>query len=155
MADLFGIVVWLTALLGFYVIGSTIERRHFRDLERREELLRNVVVTTFETPEDWGIDGAELVFGNVVVSLDYFKRFLASIRSLFGGRMRAYEPLMDRGRREALLRMTEAAREGGYGHIVNVRLETSRLASARGNGKGTAGIEVLAYGTALRVTAAR
>jgi hypothetical protein len=34
---------------------------------------------------------------------------------------------------------------------VNVRLETSRLASARGNGEGTAGVEMLAFGTALKL----
>lgn len=61
-----------------------------------------------------------------------------------------HEPLLDRARREAMLRMTEEARSQGYDAVYNVRLETSRLASSRGDGKGTAGIEMLAYGTAVK-----
>jgi len=80
----------------------------------------------------------------------YFKRFLATLRALVGGRIKAYEPLLDRARREALLRMTEAAVSGGYDAVLNVRLETSRLASARQDGKGTAGVEMLAFGTAIK-----
>ena len=53
--------------------------------------------------------------------------------------------------REAVLRVKEQAREQGYHAVVNLRLETSRLASSRRNGKGTAGIEILAFGTALKL----
>ena len=38
----------------------------------------------------------------------------------------------------------------GYDAIFNVRLETSRLANSRGNGEGTAGVEMLAFGTAVK-----
>ena len=58
--------------------------------------------------------------------------------------------LLERARREALLRMTESAREQGYDAVFNVRLETSRLANARGDGNGTAGVEMLAFGTAVK-----
>ena len=40
-----------------------------------------------------------------MVSVDYFKRFLAGLRMIFGGRVSSYESLLDRARREALLRM--------------------------------------------------
>ena len=68
------------------------------------------------------------------------------------GRHKAKLPLslLDRARREALLRLKEAARASGYHGVVNVRLETSQLARARSDGKGTAGIEVLAFGTGVR-----
>ena len=92
-----------------------------------------------------------LVQGNVVISLDYFKRFIAGLRMLFGGRIKTYEPLLDRARREAVLRMIEEAKRDGYDAVVNVRLETSRLASARADGKGVAGVEILAFGTALKL----
>jgi len=46
--------------------------------------------------------------------------------------------------------MTESAREQGYDAIFNVRLETSRLANSRGDGNGTAGVEMLAFGTAVK-----
>jgi uncharacterized protein YbjQ (UPF0145 family) len=84
-----------------------------------------------------------------VVSVDYFKRFLAGLRMFFGGRVKSYESLLDRGRREALLRCKEAARAQGYQAVINVRLETSRLASSNRDGRATAGVEVLAFGTGL------
>ena len=141
----------LVALLATYLIGSSIERRHFEDLRRREARYRQIPVVTFgKVPASWTVGRSGLVTGNVVISLDYFKRFLATLRGLVGGRIKVYEPLLDRARREAILRMTEAAVSGGYDAVLNVRLETSRLASARQDGKGTAGVEMLAFGTAIK-----
>jgi uncharacterized protein YbjQ (UPF0145 family) len=57
---------------------------------------------------------------------------------------------LERARREAILRMTEEAQQQGFDAIFNVRLETSRLANARRDGKGVAGVEMLAYGTAVK-----
>ena len=50
-----------------------------------------------------------------------------------------------------MLRLKESAFEAGYRAVVNVRLETSRLASSNRRGQGTAGVEVLAFGTALKL----
>ena len=63
-----------------------------------------------------------------------------------------FEPLLERARREALLRMKAIAHRRGYYTITNVRIETSPLASALGNGKGTAGVEILAFGTAIALS---
>ena len=83
------------------------------------------------------------------MSLDYFKRVIAGLRAIIGGRIKTYEPLLERARREALLRMLEEARRAGMDAVINVRLETSRLANSRGDGEGTAGVEMLAFGTAV------
>lgn len=140
----------LFLLLLTYALGSLRERRHIRSIQVREEAYRAFPVMTFPgPPAGWQVSGAETVNGSVVVSLDYFKRFVASLRGLIGGRIKSYEPLLDRARREAVLRMIEDARSRGFDGVVNVRLETSRMASARGNGEGTAGIEMLAYGTGM------
>ena len=64
--------------------------------------------------------------------------------------MGVYETLLDRGRREAILRMRERAQSQGYDGVLNVRLETSQLASTRPDGQGTGGIEILAFGTAVK-----
>ena len=144
--------ITLVLLVGTYLTGSYLERRHFESIRRREELHRHFPVVTFETiPTSWEVVSSELATGSVVVSLDYFKRFLASLRALVGGRIRSYEPLLERARREALLRMVESAQSSGHHAIVNVRLETSRMASSADNGKGTAGVEMLAFGTALKL----
>ena len=142
----------LLILIGAYLIGSYIEKRHFRKIIEREKALQGFPVTTFAAmPSKWQVSGVELVSGNVVVSLDYFKRVIAGLRTIVGGRVKTYEPLLERARREALLRMTETARKRGYDAVMNVRLETSRLANATGKGQGTAGVEMLAFGTAVKL----
>lgn len=143
-----GLPVFL--LVATYFVGSKIERRHFDDLRKREYALRELPTVTFANPpDDWEVEGAGLVTGSVVISIDYFKRFLSGLRGLVGGRVKSYETLLDRARREALLRLKESAREAGYRAVVNVRLETSRMATGKRNGKGTAGVEILAFGTGL------
>ena len=142
----------LLLLMTAYFIGTLIEARHFRSIRRRERDYHDYPVVTFDTmPSDWNASESTMVTGSIVVSLDYFKRVIAGLRSLVGGRVKTYEPLLDRARREALLRMIEQARKQGYDAIFNVRLETSRLANSRGDGQGTAGVEMLAFGTAVRM----
>jgi len=153
MDSLIGLLSPLVLLVVTYFIGSHLEKRHFANLRAREARARRFPAVTFETlPADWEVSSSGLVAGNVVVSVDYFKRFLAGLRALVGGRIKSYEPILDRARREALLRLIESAREKGYNAVINVRLETSRLASSRGDGKGTAGVEMLAFGTALKLS---
>ena len=133
-----------------YVAGRRAERRHYASIRDREARLLKLMAIPLKNPPHMqtGTD-SRLVCGSVVISLDYFKRFLAGVRMLFGGRVRVYETLVDRARREAVLRMKEEAEKMGASAIVCVRLETSRLASSRGNGKGIGGVEVLAFGTAI------
>ena len=132
-----------------YTAGTYLERRHYEEIRKRENDTRAFPVVTLRTvPANWRVDSGHLVTGGVVVSVDYFKRFLAALRLLVGGRLKSYEPVLDRGRREALLRMKQSATDQGYDAVINVRLETSRLANS--NGGGTAGVEMLAFGTAVR-----
>jgi len=145
----FGVPILLLVLAFF--IGNMIEKGHFRNIRKREADVHGFPVVSFDTmPEEWRADSCTLVSGSIVISLDYFKRVIAGLRGLVGGRIKTYEPLLERARREALLRMTEAAREQGYDAVFNVRLETSRLANARRDGNGIAGVEMLAFGTAVR-----
>ncbi len=139
-------------LIATYFIGSFLERRHFQDLLAREARHRSFPVITFATvPKEWNVTDCGLVQGSVVISVDYFKRFLAALRGLIGGRVKSYEPLLDRARREAILRMIEDARARGYNAVLNARVETSRLASGRRDNKGIAGVEMLAFGTAVKL----
>jgi uncharacterized protein YbjQ (UPF0145 family) len=86
--------------------------------------------------------------GSVVVSSDYFKTFVAGLLKLVGGRIGVYETLLERGRREALLRMEEAALAWGAERVVNVRIQTAELGG--NNGQGIVALEVIAYGTGVR-----
>ncbi len=140
------------ALLVFaYFIGNLLEKKHFKSIREREAANQEYPVVTFDTmPKSWNVNRAEMVTGSIVVSLDYFKRVIAWLRGIVGGRIKTYEPLLDRARREAVLRMVESAKSQGYDAVFNVRLETSRLANARRDGKGIAGVEMLAFGTAVK-----
>ena len=107
-------------------------------------------ITIRSIPSHWQVIECTLITGSVVISVDYFKRFLAGLRMIFGGRVKAYETLLDRARREALLRLKEDAVERGCQAVVNVRLETCRLANAR-KSQSIAGLEVLAFGTGVKL----
>ena len=149
MADL----IVLATLLAFgYFFGRIAEKRHYKSIIKREAQYRHIAAITSrilqqscyssQTP-----DASMLVTGSVVISVDYFKRFLASLRALIGGRVVSYESLLDRARREAILRMKEQASVLGANKVFNIKLETSSISKSA---KGKIGsIEVLAYGTAL------
>ncbi len=133
--------------LGFGV-GRFAERRHYRSIRRREDEFMDLIVVTCKTPPaSNAAPDTRLVTGNVVVSVDYFKRFIAGLRMIFGGRVHTYESLLDRGRREAILRMQTKARDLGASMVFNMRFETASVSKGRRNGLGS--VEVLAYGTAL------
>ncbi len=140
-------------ILGFSV-GTVVERAHFRRLRRREQALRDVLVTDVQTlPAGCVMQRCGLVVGEVVIASDYFKTFAANLRKLVGGELRSFETLMTRARREAIVRMTESARRMGANRVVNVRLATSNI-GAIGRRRAAAMVEVYAYGTAVYVPAA-
>ena len=144
---------WTLLLLGVgFFFGRYRERLHLVDLARREdELAALAAVPLSEIAGSGAPSEIALVQGAVVVSIDYFTRVIAGIIGIFGGRIELYRTVLERARREAILRMKEDARSRGLDAVVCVRIETSRLASAGSNGKGTSGIEVLAFGTGLRI----
>jgi len=140
-------IVPLVLLLIGYIFGRYAEKRHYREIIRRERELQNLpAVATKALPQIPNLDCA-LVTGSVVISVDYFKQFLAGLRNIFGGRVTSYETLLDRARREAQLRMKEQARDMGARIICNVKLETSSISKGGRNSIGS--VEILAYGTAF------
>ena len=154
--ELLVLLVTPVMLLGAWISGGMLERRHLKSLLLLESGSSGVLAITIEDlPPDWHVESCELVMGNVVISQDYFKRVAASIKSIFGGNIGVLEPLLERARREALIRMKGVAHARGYDTIINVRIETATLASSRGNGKGTAGVEILAFGTAIALSNGR
>ena len=142
-----GIFVLLLAL--GYGVGQYLEKRHYRSIIRREAALRRIpVFATRHLPADLEPGTrTELVTGSVVISVDYFKRFLAGLRMLVGGRLASYETLLDRARREAILRAQDQARRKGATQLFNLKLETASISKGQQKTVGT--VEVLAYGTAV------
>jgi uncharacterized protein YbjQ (UPF0145 family) len=144
---IYGIPVVL-AVMGF-VVGGFLERSHFKSIREREQQFLNFpAVPTSALEPSLAVLDAQLVTASVVVSLDYFKRILASFRNVFGGRVRSYESLLDRAKREAILRMKEQFPDSHI--IVNMRINTSRIGSTHGGNKGLGAVEVLASGTVVK-----
>ena len=143
--QVFGILLLLVLGYGF---GRYAEYRHYRSILEREDALGDlIVVCSKRLPESIAAPRTRLVMGNVVVSVDYFKRFVAHLRMIFGGRVHTYESLLDRARREALLRMQAQASALGATMIFNTRFETSSI--SKGQQQSVGSVEVLAYGTAV------
>ncbi len=142
------IYFFLILLVVGYLSGRWVEKRHFTSIIQREEEFANVLTFAKRYPNDLTEKNeSALVCGNVVVSIDYFKRIAAGLRGLIGGRISAYESLIERARREAILRMKAKAQELGAHTIINVKLETASI--YKGKKQQIGSVEVYAYGTAL------
>lgn len=141
------LTIFLILLALGFVFGKLTEHRHYRSIHTREQQL--VAVPTVNSKKPLGdpatIHRVELVHGHVVVSVDYFKQILAGLRNLFGGTIQSYETLLDRARREAILRMKENCPSADQ--ILNLRIETSSISKGASDRVGC--VEVLAYGTAV------
>ena len=136
-------------LLGLFAGGYN-ERRHLRKLDRREKALCHMPVTQVKSfPAFAGGKRPAMVIGEVVITTDYLKNFLAAIRNIFGGRVKSYQSLLVRARREATLRVMEKARSQGYNALCNVRLETADVGGSTSSRK-VAMVAIIASGTAYR-----
>ena len=144
------LIIFLSLLALGYGAGTWAEKRHYRSIAEREQETINLPAVTMKTVNipDHKIRSIRLVYGSAVISVDYFKRILANLRNIFGGTVKSYESLIDRARREALLRMKEMA--GDATVIVNVRIETSAVGK-QSRRKNIGCLEAVAYGTALTV----
>jgi uncharacterized protein YbjQ (UPF0145 family) len=137
-----GLVV-LLLLLG-YVFGQLAESRHLKSLVRRELAANSLPAIASRFPPEDDNYSQHLVTGSVVVASDYFKTFTAGLINIFGGRVTPFEGLLDRARREALLRMKDEAARLHARYVFNLKYETTRIAQS-----GAGAVEVLVYGTAL------
>lgn len=144
------IIIFFVLLTTGYVIGTIAEKRHYKSIiERERRTLKMQVMTAEPSLNDDKVKAVFMVNGSAVISIDYFKRLLAQLRNVFGGRVKSYESLIDRARREAILRMKEEALKKGAKVIFNLRLETSTIGQNANQKKSIGSIEAMAYGTAV------
>ena len=146
------LLIYLPLVFGTLILGLTAgswdERRHYESIRKREAATLHIpVITSQDLPDDRPVE-ATLAIGSVVVSVDAFKRFIGGLRMIFGGEIPSYSSLIDRARREALLRMKESRPEADL--FLNYRVET---ASIGGQGEERLmSVEVVAYATAITFT---
>lgn len=140
------IIIFLVLLSLGYVFGKIAEKKHFASIRKREALYTHVPTTTSKRPifTDKPVARVKLVNGSVVISIDYFKRIYAGVINFLGGDVTPYESLLDRARREAVLKLKQDAL--GADEIINLRLETS---SINKTSKNIGSVEVLASATAI------
>lgn len=142
------IVVIVFLILG-YGFGTHFEKKHYKSILKRESRHSKRPAVNMRTVplEGREIERSALAVGSTVVSIDYFKRFLAGLKMVFGGRLTSYESLLDRARREAILRMKEDVKDADI--FLNVRIETSSISKGQGE-KSVGSIEAVAYATAVK-----
>jgi len=136
--------LFVALLILGYVFGRLAESRHLKNLVKRELVANSLPAIASRFPPEDSDYAQQLVTGSVVVASDYFKTFMAGLINIFGGRVTPFESLLDRARREALLRLKADAMKLNAQYVFNLKYETTRIAQS-----GAGAVEVLAYGTAL------
>lgn len=135
-------LVFYGVLLGAgYFVGNYREKAHYKSIIEREAKLLSMPV---QTGKKYSGDHRDCKFvdGSVVIASDYFKDFAGKVRNFFGGNVTALDSLMDRARREAVLRVKESAASWGADEVLGLRIEFCSLDKM--------GVEVIAYGTAVK-----
>jgi uncharacterized protein YbjQ (UPF0145 family) len=121
--------------------GRRAESKHLAELEVQEKRLAYIRLDSsrFKTSEYSG----QMISSNVVISHDYFKYVIANIQNFFGGNLSSYESVVERARREAVVRLKLEAEKMGATLILGLRLSTTEMGMDGGM------VEVFAYGTAV------
>lgn len=149
MGTIIDLIFVVLLLFVCFFTGSTIEKKHYKSIKQREIALYKAPFITCGTKlKSSKVKKAFLVSGSVVIGCDHFKAFLASLRNIFGGNVSAFESVLDRGRREAVLRVREKAMKEGARTVANLKIETVML-SPLGTNKNQQ-VCVTAYGTAIK-----
>lgn len=140
---------FLGLLIVGFLIGSYLENRHYRSIKDRErKFAKTPCLSNKKVTDKLSIEQFTLASGSVVVAIDHFKKLLFGLRNLFGGEVKSYASLIDRARREALLRMKENHPTADM--FINVRLETFSI--GKGDQGNITSVEMFAYGTAIWLT---
>ena len=104
-----------------------------------------IVTTTHSVEGREIIDYLGIVTGEVILGANIFRDVFASLRDVFGGRSGAYEQVLERGRREAILEMVDKARQLGGDALVGCDLDYQTL------GKRGSMLMIAVNGTAVKL----
>lgn len=142
-----GILLAGLMVVGGGIGGRIVERRHLAHLETREAELAGIFVSDLATPV--GPHGrGTLVTGSVVLGVDNLRMLVLGLVNIVGGGAPQVDRVMQRARREAMVRMKAEAASLGASEVVNVRIETSTISGDGGRSNRGSG-EVFCHGTAI------
>ena len=149
MVLLFTIGPWVLSMIATFL---------YQPSQRKKLLAREAAfaatgdtLTTLKKPfGDKEIKEFTMVTANVVMSPSWVQMWIGSIITLFGGEINVFTKIGDWARREAKQRLREQVAEAGFDAVINVRFETTVMSRTRGGKDRTSGVEILAYGTAIK-----
>lgn len=148
MELLFKLAIFTVLVLIGYFRGRVNQLKHLKDLALEEQAQRDVLIFATRHPASSSTPlDPILVTGNAVVSADYFRYFIAGLRKFLGGNYTVFEELNERARRQAIVRMKQAAKQQGAQMIFNVCINANRISHPRE--PGAPQVEIIAYGTAF------
>lgn len=127
-----------------WLVATLLERRHNAQMTEREKLLADVRVSTTRKAGPLAKEGI-MISGSVVIAHDFFRTLIIAFRKLIGGNIKPYERLVNRGRREAFIRMREEALLRGFDEVINVRFGSALVA-----GRFLSAVEMVVYGTGIK-----
>ena len=105
-----------------------------------------MILTTTPTIEGRTIvEYKGVVFGEVIVGVNFLKDFAASIRDIVGGRSNTYEQELVNARTTAMEELTQRARAMGADAVVGIDIDYEVLGQSGGM------LMVTASGTAVRL----
>ena len=134
-------LIWLVLIAIGWYFGARAERGHLKSLMADEQKYQHIQVSSERFYEPKGVNESILVVGSVVIAQDKFKQAVAAILSLFGKNLTVYETLLDRARREVVLRAKRQANDAGCHALYGLRFEMTEVQG---------GVEILAYGVAVK-----
>lgn len=134
-------LIWLVLIAIGWYFGTRAERNHLKSLMADEQKYQHIQVSSERFYEPKGVNESILVVGSVVIAQDKFKQVVAAMLSLFGKNLTVYETLLDRARREAVVRAKRQANDAGCHALYGLRFEMTEVQG---------GVEILAYGVAVK-----
>ena len=140
---------WLISIIATFVYQPS-KKKKLLIREARFAATGDTLTTLKKPFGDQPIKEFSLVSANVVMSPSWVQMWIGSIITIFGGEINVFTKIVDWARREAKQRLREQVADAGYDAVINVRFETTVMSRTRGGKDRTSGVEILAYGTAIK-----
>lgn len=141
---------WIASLIGTLIYQNA-KKETLLQREKAHSVLNGDKLSTLSKP----LGGREIkefrtVMASVVMSPSWIQITIGRIVTLFGGEINVFTKIIDWARREAKQRLREDISKAGFDEVINLRLETSIITKTNGGNDKTSGVEIIAYGTAIK-----
>lgn len=143
-------------LIVTFFSGRFVISRHLARLEAGEREMAGVLVTDLRSFPGGAAPSraASMVAAEAVISVDYFRSWVAKFANIVGGEVRVLTGAASRARREALLRLRREAIAMGHDAICNLRVETCNIRGAENPRKRAGAVVVVVLASATAYTRA-